>query len=128
MILLAGSRSLSSAMQLIGVLLIFIFVLVITWLATRFIAGYQKVQTQGKNLKIIETQRLYNNKFLHIVKAGEKYLVIAVGKEEIRLLATLTEEELLDPEDSPPAVKEQFQDALREAIGKMKDRFPKKQA
>ncbi len=62
MILLAGSRSLSSAMQLIGVLLIFIFVLVITWLATRFIAGYQKVQTQGKNLKIIETQRLYNNK------------------------------------------------------------------
>lgn len=128
MILLAGNRSLSSGMQLVGVLLIFAFVLFITWFVTKFIAGYQKVQIQGRNLKIIETQRLLNNKYLSIVKAGEKYLVIAVGKDEVRLLTVLTEEELVSGGEYTPAVKGQFQDALREAFGNLKDRFPKKQA
>lgn len=129
MILLAGRSSLSSAFQLIGVLLIFVFVLVITWMTTKFIAGYQKVQTQGRNLKIIETQRLMNNKYLSIIKAGDKYLVIAVGKDEVRLLTVLTEEELVSGgEEYTPAVKGQFQDALKEAFGKFKDSFPKKQS
>ncbi len=128
MILLAGRSSLSSALQLIGVLLIFVFVLVITWMTTKFIAGYQKVQTQGRNLKIIETQRLMNNKYLSIIKAGDKYLVVAIGKDEVRLLTVLTEEELVSGEEYTPAVKGQFQDALKEAFGKFKDSFPKKQA
>ena len=128
MILLAGRSSLSSALQLIGVLLIFVFVLFITWMTTKFIAGYQKVQTQGRNLKILETQRLMNNKYLSIIKAGDKYLVIAVGKDEVRLLTVLTEDELVSGEEYTPAVKGQFQDALKEAFGKFKDSFPKKRA
>ena len=128
MILLAGRSSLSSELQLIGVLLIFVFVLVITWMTTKFIAGYQKVQTQGRNLKIIETQRLMNNKYLSIIKAGDKYLVIAVGKDEVRLLTVLSEEELVSGEEYTPAVKGQFQDVLKEAFGKFKNNFPKKQA
>lgn len=123
--ILSVSGSVQSALQLIGVLLIFVFVLVITWLTTRFIAGYQKVQTQGRNLTIKETLRLTNNKYLQIIKAGDKYLVIAVGKDEIRLLATLTEDEL--EEDAPPVTTgTQFQDTFREALGKFKDYLPKK--
>ena len=128
MILASGSGSVQSALQLVGVLLIFLFVLVITWFVTRFIAGYQKVQTRGRNLKIIETLRLTNNKYVQIIEAGEKYLVIAVGKDEVRLLATLTAEELLAEEDAPTATGGQFQDAFREALGRVKDRLPKKQA
>lgn len=127
MLLVSGSGSAHSVLQLVGVLLIFIFVLVITWLTTRFIAGYQKVQTRGQNLTIIETLRLTNNKYLQIIKAGEKYLVIAVGKDEVRLLTTMTEDEL-EQFEAPVTAGTQFQDAFREALGKFKDHLPKKQA
>ena len=127
MILLSASGSVQSAFQLIGVLLIFVFVLVITYFTTRFIAGYQKVQSQGRNLKVVETLRLVNNKYLQIVKAGEKYLVIAIGKDEVRLLATLSEDELNTYE--PPAPSNgngSFQDNFRAALGKWKDYLPKR--
>ena len=38
------SSSLNSFIQLLGVLLIFLFVLVITYFTTKWIGGYQKVQ------------------------------------------------------------------------------------
>lgn len=124
MVLLHSASSAQSAVQLIGVLLIFLFVLFITWLTTRFIAGYQKVQTTGKNLKLVETLRLTNNKYLQIVQAGEKYLVLAIGKDEVRLLTTLAEDELLPAEELVSAGG-QFQDAFKEALGKFKDYLPK---
>lgn len=122
---LSTMSSVQSFFQLIGVLLIFIFVLIATWFATRFIAGYQKVQTQGKNLKVVETLRLTNNKYVQVIQAGEKYLVIAVGKDEVRLLTTLTAEELTEWE-SPETTGVPFQDAMKEALGKFKDYLPKK--
>ena len=128
MILLSTRGSVQSAFQLVGVLLIFVFVLVITYFTTRFIAGYQKVQSQGRNLKAVETLRLVNNKYLQIVKAGGKYLVIAIGKDEVRLLATLTEDELVQYEPPAAPVTTTFQESFREALGKWKDHFPKKQA
>ena len=41
---------------------------------------------------VLETIRIANGKFLQLVKAGEQYFVIAVGKDEVTKIAELTED------------------------------------
>ena len=84
----------SSFIQLVGVLLIFLFVLFITYIVTRWLAGYQKGQMTGRNIEVVETARIANNKFIQIIKTGDVYLVIAVGKDEVSLLTQLTAEQI----------------------------------
>ena len=77
------------------VLLLFLFVLAVTYVATRWIASYQKGKSAGSNIELIETARIAPNKYLQLVRAGSKYLLIAVGKDEIHMLAELSGEEIL---------------------------------
>jgi len=85
---------LQNFMQLIGVLLIFVFVLVLTYFTTKWLAGFQMKNMKNKNLKVVETLKVTNSKFIQIVEAGDVYLVIAIGKDEMNLLTTLTKEQL----------------------------------
>ncbi len=120
---LVMTGSLQSFMQLLGVLVIFIFVLVLTYVTTKWIAGYQKSQTKNKNLDIVETLKIANNKYLEIVRAGEDYFVIAIGKEEVTFLSKLSAEQLnLQPEEGEKGVTGNFHDILEQ----VKNRFPKK--
>lgn len=93
--LLTGINKADSYFQFITVLVLFVFVLGITYITTRWIANYQKGKTAGGNLEVVETMRITSNKYVQIVRAGNKYLVIAVGKDEIHMLAELSEDELM---------------------------------
>lgn len=118
--------SLESFLQLIGVLLIFVFVLLITYLTTKWMGGFQKAHSNHKNLQIIETIHVGNNKIVEIVQAGTKYLVIAVGKDEVHLLAELTEAELTEvPVSDSGAMLSS--DSFQDIFSKVKEKFPKKQ-
>lgn len=122
---LLTSSTLDSFLELIGVLLIFVFVLVITYLCSKWMAGYQKVHMKAKNLQIIESIPTGNNKIICLVKAGTVYLVVAVGKDEIHPLATLTEEQLTDfsfMNEETTRKEESFQ----EIIGQFRDKLSKK--
>jgi len=114
--MIIGSTGLDNIMQLLVVLVIFLFVLAITVLTTRFIGGYQKLHMNNKNMKLVEALRLSNNKYIGLVEIGEVYLVIGVGKEEIHPIAKLTKEELPDLKEyadtNSPELKEGFQDIL----------------
>lgn len=122
-ILLTSTSTLESFGQLIKVLLIFVFVLAMTYYVTRWIGGYQKTHSCGKNLKLVETMNLGSNKMISIVRAGSKYLVVAVGKEEMSLLAELSADEVQDLTDNATVTQESFQ----EIFNKLKDKLPKKQ-
>jgi len=80
--------------QFIAVLVIFILVLGITAYVTKWIANYQKQQNVNCNIELIETTRISNNKYIQIVKIGEKYFAIAVCKDTVTLLGQVPEEEL----------------------------------
>lgn len=84
-----------SYVQFITVLLLFVFILAITYLVTRWIAKTQKQRVGTGNLEVIETCRISQNKYVQILRAGERYLVIAVGRDEIHMLSELSEEELV---------------------------------
>lgn len=118
------SAALQSLLQLVGVLIIFLFVLVITYFTTKWMGGIQKAQMRAGNLSLLETMRIANNKYIQLVKAGDVYLVIAVGKDEVTKLAELTEEQL--PYKQPEQTENKtanFQDILNQ----FKNNFPKKQ-
>ena len=71
MILTAGGYD--SFLDLITVLLIFVFVIAITLFTTKYVANYQKVQNAGKNIEVLETYRISQSKYIQIVKIGAKY-------------------------------------------------------
>ncbi len=120
------SGSLDSFLRLLGTLIIFIFVLVVTYLVTRWMGVYQKGRFHNKNLRVVETIGVGNNKLISIVEAGKKYLVVSVGKDEVHLLAELTREDFKDltdiEESAPGASGEHFSDVL----GRLKDKLPQK--
>ena len=126
------SSTFESAMQLIGALCVFAFVLVITYFTTKWVGGYQKMSMRHKNLQIIESLNVASNKYISLVKAGEVYLVVAVGKDEVTLLTQLTEEQLSEVPvfdsiqgnamSGKTVVAENFQEVLE----KVKGHFPKK--
>ena len=117
------SSSFHSLVQLIGALIIFAFVLGITYLTTRWMGGFQKSRSNNKNLHIIETINVGNNKYISIVEAGTVYLVVSVGKDEVHLLTQLTREQLKDFSFEHVEEKESFTEILE----KLKDKLPKKQ-
>lgn len=111
--LLSKSGGVDSVVQLITVLFIFVAVLFITLYVTKWVAGFQKHQMIGRNMKVIETMRLTPTQFVQIVKVGKQYLAIAVSKEQVTLLAKLEEDELEDIED----------DSVETDFSKVFDRF-----
>lgn len=93
--LLSLGDPVSSSAQFITVLLIFLFVVAITYFTTRYIAGYQKNLIRTGNMELVESLRISNNKYLQIVRTGNKYLVIAVCKDTVTFLTELEESELI---------------------------------
>ena len=117
------ANSFDSFLRLVGVLLIIIAVLVITSLTPRWMGGFQKAHSYNKNLQIVETIRVGNNKMISIIAVGTKYIVVSIGKDEVHFLTELTEEELkVLPEQMDSAKGESFQNIL----DKVKNGFTKK--
>ena len=115
--------SLDSFVQLITVLVIFIFVLIITYFTTRWMAGIQKGRSFNKNLRIIETISAGNNKMIRIVQAGEKYIVVSIGKDEVHYLTELKQEELKDLSFMNPDNQNDKQDPFAEIFGRLKEKY-----
>lgn len=66
-----------------------------------------------------------NNKMISIVAAGEKYLVVSIGKDEVHLLTELRAEQMKELPVDAPAVSPQ--ESFQEILSKLKDKLPKKQ-
>lgn len=80
---------------------------------------------QNKNIQVVETFRVSNNKFIQIIQVGKKYLVISVCKDVVNILTELTEEDLVwmpSQEERGVKVNENFQ----QIFTKLKDKIPRK--
>lgn len=108
------SNRLDSTVQLITVLLIFIFVLVLTYITTKFAAGLQKSKMQSPNVSIVETLKLSTNKYVQIICVGKKYYAIVVCKDTVTLLGEINKDEINLPE-TENNVPMSFQEILNKA-------------
>ena len=98
--LLSMTLGLDSIVQFITILFIFVFVLAVTWFSTRYIAGIQKEQYKTGNMELIETLRISNNKYLQIVRAGNRYFCMAVCKETVTMLGEIQKEDMVFSENN----------------------------
>ena len=93
--ILTVSNSTNSYLQFLTVLIIFVFVLAITYWTTKWISGYQKVRSRNANVELIESFQLANNKYIQIIRVGQKYLAVAIGKDSVTMLTEIPEDQLV---------------------------------
>lgn len=120
MIILAKSSSASSISQFLTVIFLFVLVLFITYITTKFVGSYQKVQNLNRNFEVIETFRVTNNKYLQLVRAADKYIVIAIGKDEITKIAELDEDSIINTSRNDTSQKEVFSSLIQKAGERIK--------
>ena len=109
--LLAKTTGIDSFVQFMTVLILFLFVLGITWVVTQYIAKFEKNRIRTSNIELVESFRLSPNKYLQIVKVGNKCFCIAVCKDNITYLGEVDGQELLLPENNENA-NLKFQEVL----------------
>ncbi len=98
--LLTHAGGVESFAQFMTVLLLFLVVLAITYLTTRYAAGLQKLKQEGSNISVVETCRIAPNKYIQIIRLGSRYIAVAVCKDTITKIAELAEDEMIFP-DAP---------------------------
>ncbi len=113
-------NSSKSWFELLGLLLLFIFIVVGCYFTTRFVANKQLRQKKYNNFKVIDTYRITQNKFLQIVQIGTRYVVISITKDNISFIAEVYEEELLHKEETEAKKEINFKQILSEMAGKNK--------
>ena len=96
-------------------LLLFVVVLGITAAVTKWMANYQKQQSANENIEVIETTRIANNKYIQIIRAGGRYMVIAVCKDTVTMLGEIPEGEL---KETKPVQGFNFKEILEKAASK----------
>ena len=93
---------LDSIVQLFTVILIFIFVLALTYFTTKFTAKLQMGRYQNANVEIIETYKIAPTKYIQVVRIGEKYFSYVVCKETVTLLGELAKDDITDSKQNEP--------------------------
>lgn len=121
MLLSSTSKRFDSIGQLLTVTLIFIFVLALTYFATKLTAGLQRGRLAGSNVEILETFKIAPTKYIQVVKIGKKYYSYVVCKDTVTLLGELTEDDIAAPggEGTEPVVNINFKEIF--------DKFKKQQ-
>ncbi len=104
-----------SVVQFLTVLIIFVIVLGATWLTTRFVAGFQKGKMQGSNFELIDSFRISQSKYVQLMRIGDRYFAIAVCKDTVTVLAELSEDAVVRPENSYMDAPVQFEEFLKKA-------------
>ena len=119
-ILLLGSSG-ENILRFLSAIVVFVLVLAVTYFVTRWIGKYQQGISGSRNIAVLETFRVTQNKYLQVVKVGEIYMVIAVCKDSITMLTRLDKEELGDI----PSSSEGKTDNFAEVFERFKNRKPK---
>lgn len=114
------SGGFNSVLSILSLILIFILVLVMAYFASKLAAKYQSnVLNSKSNIRIIESFRLGNNRFIAIVKIGENYYALGLGKDEITMIDRLNPDALKDFEASDSAEKKlNFKEILSQVKNK----------
>jgi len=110
-------NSANSVAQFLTLVLLFLFVLGITWFATRYIAGIQKNKMSGSNIEVMETARINQNAYIQVVKIGEKVVSLAVSKDSITKICEHSEDEFVYEVQKLPELKD-FGSLLKKAMKK----------
>ncbi|MBR6329236.1 MAG: flagellar biosynthetic protein FliO [Lachnospiraceae bacterium] len=115
-----------SVVQLITVLIIFGFVLALTYFTTVWIGNYQKTRFTGTNIELLEAQRLNQNQYIQVVRICDRHLILGVSKDNITLLGELSPEEMQESYVSLQNTAAAGMPDFKAVLKQVGDRFSKK--
>ena len=110
--LATAQNSIQSLFELLGLILIFVIVLVVCYYTTRFVAGRQLVQKKMGNFEVVETFAIAQNKYLQLIRMGNKYVVISVSKENISFITEIDETEICQMQNNTTVPGKSFKELL----------------
>jgi len=120
--LAAAQNSIQSLFELLGLILIFVIVLVVCYYTTRFVAGRQLVQKKIGNFEVVETFPVAQNKYLQLIRMGNKYVVISVSKETITYITEIDETQVCQIQNSTSVSGKSFKEVLSGFTKKTEDK------
>lgn len=123
--MLLAISSNNSIFQLFTVFFIFIFVLVITYFVTKWIATFQKEQYVHKNFEVIESFRFANGKDIQIIRVTSKYYAVLVCKDSITVLDELDKNEISFEKKEVEDFKEILNKIQRKILKNIENNSPK---
>lgn len=103
--------------QFLTAILMFLFVLAITYFTTRFVGNYQKSRYAYRNFDSIEVFKIANGKYLQLVKIGKKYVVLGIGKDSVSMVCEIPEEDVRKQEEQGTITKDTFKVLFEKARG-----------
>ncbi len=98
-VLLSGFSALSSIIQLILFLILFVALLFGAHFFTKWYAKSGIVHSKTSNIEILESQQITPGKNIIIAKIGTKYVSFVLLKENAEFLTELTKDDLVFAED-----------------------------
>jgi flagellar protein FliO/FliZ len=114
----------SSILNTFAILFIFCAVLFLSYVASRFLGIKAGKMLKGKNINIVESIALGLDKQLHLVKVGEKFILIATSGKNIQMLTEITPQEMGEISIEKVVHNENFN--FKELFEKSMDIFQKK--
>ncbi len=85
-------------LQLLGMLVVLVGVLFLTYYTTRFIARSYTFKGSTGNIKLVDRTNLAPDKSLVIVKAAQKAFLISITKDRVELISELDSALVNEPE------------------------------
>lgn len=112
-------------------LVIFVVILYLAYLTTKYIGNKYSVNSgiNGKNIKILDTVRLSQDKLLMIVKTGNKAVLMGISKDHMEYICDVDESQLQIQEGGTgevPSVPD-FAQAFKTVLGDKMKNFTKKE-
>ena len=113
--ILTMTGGIESVVRFLVVLFIFLFVCVLTYFGTRFIATLQKGQMNCTNIDVVETFRIAPNKYVQIIRIADEYVAICVCKDTVTFLTKVDKGQLELTSDKTVVGTAVFKDILEKA-------------
>ena len=107
--------------KFIGTLLLFVLIVICAYFVTRWIGNFGQGHYGNKNIKVIEGCRVGPNKMIQIVKVGNKFFVLGIGKDEISYIGEVEEQDLTIAQDMVKPLPD-----FKEILAKAKEKIPTK--
>ena len=111
--MLATAQSTTKSLfELLGLIIIFIIVLVVCYYTTKFFAGRKLVQKKIGNFEVLESFSIAQNKYLQLIRMGNKFIVISVTKDSVSFVTELDESEVCRVQKSTSMSGKNFKEVL----------------
>ncbi|MBO4415546.1 MAG: flagellar biosynthetic protein FliO [Lachnospiraceae bacterium] len=115
-LLTSGYSGTQSILKLIGLLILCALIIAASYYVTRLIGKREAGMSGSSNFQVIDAYRLTPNKYLQIIKIGNRFFCIAISKDDVRVICELNEEDITIRKKSDKMLS--FKDILAKATGK----------